>query len=415
MLSLRLLVALFLVFSFNSFGQSSDEATKEKQRRRNLLIEQIISDVSDLKLPENRAYIFAQTGNLLRQTDAKRARELFQKAINELIAAQTLAEADKKNAPVLYDLLNSQSLRPQILQIIALQDAEFALESLYKTRPANVVKALAAFQPNPPDTVSRKQTFQTNLSLVQNEINLEQRLLVYAADQNPERAVKLLEKSIDKGVTGQTLDLLRKLHTKDPAKAQEILAEVTKKLLKFDFNPGLQIYNAYYQNFSAAQVFLNEFIREKPTDENGLRLDNEQFKNLAESIVSGMLKTDNPNVVYSISSFMPIVKKLFPDRVEILKQKISKLSRYQRGDFGFSPEVAELMQVDATPEKLISEADKFPPYERAQVYQRAASKYLEQGNATLAEKILNDNLSDEELERAFDSLNWQKSNKAINE
>ena len=415
MLLIRLILTLFVLFSFNSLAQDVDDAVKEKQRQRTLLLEQIISDVPELKLPENRAYVYAQTGNLMRQTDAKRARELFQNSVNELITAQTSAEADKKNAPYLYDLLNSQSLRPQILQIIAYQDAEFALESFYKTRPSNISKALAGFQGNSSEKVSGNQRLQVNLSFAQNEINLEQRLLTYAADQNPERAVKLLEKSLDKGITGETLNSLKKLQVKDAAKAQEILSEVTRKLLKFDYNFSNQNNNVYYSHFSAALIFLSEFIREKSKDENALRFDEGQFTNLADIIISALIKTDNPNAAYFISSLIPIAKKLFPNRVEILKQKQSKLSRYQRGDFGYNPEATELLQSDTAPEKLLSEADKFPSYIRTQIYQRAANKYAEQGNAALAEKILNDNLSDEELENALNNLIWQKTNKAINE
>src|SRR5437899_5446346 len=78
------------------FAQNTDDAAKEKQRRRGVLIEQILADLPNLKLSENRAIVYAKVGNLTWDSDQKQALVLFQNAIGELINAQTLAESDKK-------------------------------------------------------------------------------------------------------------------------------------------------------------------------------------------------------------------------------------------------------------------------------------------------------------------------------
>lgn len=410
-----LLVIVFF-FGFTSFAQNDDEAAKERRRQKNVLIEQVLAEAQSLKLPENRAFVYAQIGNLIRQTDEKRARELFQAAVAELIEAQTLAETDKKNAPHLQDLLTSQSLRPRILKSIAYLDAELALESLYKTRPAKITRALANFSPNSDRKQAATNASQNDSHLAQNEINLEQHLMSIAADQNPERAVALLEKSLEKGITGATLNLLQKLHSKNPARAKQILFEVGEKLTKYNYDADEQDFNNSYQKFLVAVNFLNEFIRERSADENSLQFDNAQFRNLANKMISSAMKTEIPNFAYSISNLIPIAKKLFPDSAEPLRQKQVSLSRYQRhGGFGIDLEARELMQGDAAPEKLLSEAGKFPLHVRRQIYRHAANKYADQGNFGAAERILRSNFSEEELEQALADINWQMANKAISQ
>ncbi len=56
-----------------------------------------------------------------------------------------------------------------------------------------------------------------------------------AADQSPERAVKLLKESLKKGLTNETLGLLKKLHTKDAEAADKIASEVVGKLIQSRF------------------------------------------------------------------------------------------------------------------------------------------------------------------------------------
>ena len=413
MLISRLLITFLLVFTFgNSFAQSGD-ANKEKQRQKTVLLEQVIADVPNLKLPENRAFIYAKTGNLMWQIDAKRARELFQSAVTELINAQTLAENDKKNIQNNNDLLNSQGFRPNILNIIASQNAEFALESLYKSRPAKVIKAMSAYQPN--GAKNGKTRNQSDAQIAQIEINLEQSLLARAAEQSPERAAELLEKSLEKGITTETIGLLKKLHTKSPEKAQQMLSSITAKLLKLNYNFDNPYDNSTYQNLSIALTFLNEFIREKSAEENTLSYDSGQLQSLGDILISTVLKTDRPNYRYSISQLLPIAQKLFPNRVESLKQKQNSLSKYQYGGISsvFDEETVQLVQSDASPENLIIAAKKLPFSASNQLYQRAANKYAEQGNFDLAQKTLSANLSDEELENALNSLTIQRTYKEI--
>lgn len=395
-----------LLFVFSVFAQNSDDDAKIKQHRQTVLIEQILSDIPNLKLGENRAFVYVKVGNHLWQTDEKRARSLFQNAVGELISAQILAEADKKNAGYQNDLLTGQNTRPQILNTIANRDAELALEYLYKTRPEKVVKAFSASTAKD-SKISNSENYSY---LVQNETNLEQSFIRLAADQNPARAVKLLKESLKKGVSNETLNLLKKLHEKDAEAANDFASEIVGKLLGVNFNPENQ---SNYQILNVANAFLTEFIRERTPTEKFLKFDSSQMKSLADKLISFYLQQGD-RYGYSAYSILPIAEKLSPGNVEQLKQKQRNNPRH--GDFfsNYDPEISKLL-TDSTAEQLLGEAKKFPKNSRRQIYQTAASKFAQQGNVIRAKEVLADTFSDDALEDANRQLDWQYSYSLISE
>ncbi|MEJ7701420.1 MAG: hypothetical protein WKF71_17505 [Pyrinomonadaceae bacterium] len=182
-------VLALLVFPFFVSAQSVDVAEKEKLRQGTALLEQILADAKNLRLPENRAFVYAKVGNALWQTDEKRARTLFQNSIADLIAAQTEAEAEKGKKEYLNNLIYGQSPRWDILHTIAARDAEFALDAMSKTRPVKIAQAISNLNGH---IQSQSQHY------ARNEVQSEQRIIAMAAEQNPQRAVKLLRESLKK-------------------------------------------------------------------------------------------------------------------------------------------------------------------------------------------------------------------------
>ncbi|HXG83615.1 MAG TPA: hypothetical protein VNI84_06270, partial [Pyrinomonadaceae bacterium] len=368
------------------------------------------ADAPNLKLGENRALVYARAANILWKTDEKRARALFQNAVGELINAQTFAEADKKNAPFQNELLTGQSTRPQILNQIARRDAELALEYFFKTRPAAVVKALST----PRAAGSKISGSSSNYAyLAQNETNLEQSFIRLAADQNPERAAKLLNESLKKGLSNETFNLLKKLHEKDAESADRIASEIVGKLAQSGFGNDIQ---SGYQNTNVAVIFLNEFIREKPPTEKALKFDDAQMRNLAGKLFAFYSQQNDRNGYYNNYSILPIAEKLAP--AVALKMKETQKSYSRRGGgihHEYDPELGKLLNGEgATAEKLLGAAGKFPVNSRRQIYQSAAAKFVEQGDFNRATEVLTENFSDDALEEAMRGLNWNYTYSLIN-
>lgn len=403
MIARSLIVLLLLIFPFYVFAQETDDAAQEKQRRQMVLINQILGDIPQLKLGENRAFVYAKVGSLIWKTDEKLARTLFQNAVGELINAQTQAEADTRNAPYQNNLLTGQNPRPQILNLIAARDAELALDYLVKTRPSKISKALLT-APNKSSKISTSNNSYAYLA--QNERNLEQNFTRLAADQSPERAIKLLKESLKKGLTNQTLSLLKKLHTKDAEAANEIASEIVGKLIQSDFKGAN---GGYSQNANVALTFLTDYIRPKNETEKYIKFDNSQMRSLADKLISFALQQTNRYGSSYAFSMLPIAEKLSPGSVAKLKQMQNNVSR-NSGWGNLPPEVAKLVRnSETTAEMILGAAAKVPVNSRRQIYQMAANKFAQQGDINRATEVLNDNFADDALDEALRNLNAQYS------
>ena len=390
------------VFPLFIFAQDSDEAGKTKQRRQTVLLEQIIADIPNLKLGENRALVYAKVGNIVWKTDEKRARAFFQNAVGELINAQIAAEADKKNSGYQNDLLTGQTTRSQILQTIAARDAELALEYLYKTRTELISKSLSM----PAAKNSKISNSSNNYSyLAQNENNLEQGFVRLAADQSPERAVKLLKESLKKGFSNETLNLLKKLYEKDAETAGKFSSEIIGKLINSKFSADDQL---NYQNINVATAFLTEFIRERNPAEKYLKFDDSQMRSLADKLISFYLRQNESRGYYNAYSILPIAEKLSPSSVAGLKQNQKNNPRHGMF-YQYEPEVSKLLSGETTAEQLLVEAKKFPVNSRRQIYHTAANKLAQQGDINRATEILTDNFDEDALEQEIHNLKSQYS------
>ena len=405
-LSVLILLLGFCTDVFAQGNKKEDDAAKEKQRRQSVLIDSIIADSRDLRLGENRGIIFAKVGSRLWVSDQKRAQELFQDAVNELIGAQTAAEAVRKSGNQ-NELLTGQSTRPQILQTIAARDAEYALQSFYKTRPAAIDRAIS----NSRARDSKIRNPGNDQYLAQSELNLEQMLIRMAADQSPERAIALLKSALKKGVTGETLNLLKKLYEKDPVAANELASEVVSQLARKSFLISNQL---DYQSIQVATSILTEHIRERPVTEKSLRFDGSQMSSLAERLISFYIERGAQYGYGMGQQIIQIAEKLAPSSVEKLKQVEKVMPQHGFRGISQDPEVAKLLNGETSVEEMLAGAAKLPVESRSQVYQSAANKLAGTGDFAGARSVLNEYFSGDALESAENTLNWTYSQHLIN-
>ena len=397
------LVFVLLVFPFSVSAQNNveaakekDEAIKEKLRQETALLEQILVDAKNLRLPENRAFVYAKVANALWQTDEKRARAFFQNSISDLIAAQAEAETEKGKKEHLNNLIYGQSPRWDILNTIAARDAEFALDALVKTRPGKIAQALLNMT---------GENHSPSRQYAKNEIQGEQRIIAMAVEQSPQRAVKLLRESLKKDVSYETVNLLKKIHQKDAETANQLAEEVGQKLLDTKLNED-------NQDTGFIQYFLAEFGQEKTEEAAAasLKISERLLRELTEKIVKFTLRP-NATSFYSNPTTLKIVEKYFPASAAQIKQKQTKYEN-QNGDYqGYN----KLMNGEATSEELLSQAEKFPRSYRNEIYRRAAEKTAQSGNVAEAQKIITTNLSEEEAEGYLSQLNYNLATQAISQ
>lgn len=392
----RLLSPLFAIVFFAALvsAQTPDEK-KETDKLQTALLEQIAKDADGLRVPENRAMVALRLGEGLWKHDEKRARAYFQTAINELIRAQTDAEANKKQAGVLYGLINGTSPRQEILMTIAARDAAFALDAFYKTRPPKIARLL--------EDAGEKKKFESQQN-AQTELNFEQSLINRVGDQDPQRALKLIRDSLAKGVTYEAVSLIEKLKAKDMEAAEKFAAEVGEKLVAADYEKDSQTFNI-------ASAFVAEYGKKPEGDEKPVKVDEKILRDLTAKVAAAFLKSEEN--YYDIEYILHIAERFAPNTVAALKQKKAKYDKEnQREEY---ESYSKLIESEPTAEKLLSEADKFSDEYKNQLYYSAAEKFAQSGNVAQAQKIIKQKLPEEDGENYLSQINMSLISTAMSE
>lgn len=395
---------LSIIISLSTVIFAQTEINKAaKQSQFKIQFEQILADTAELKLSENRALVYAKLGKLYWRIDENLARKLFQKSIDELIKAQNEAALDKKNFSRTSDLLVYGQTRQKILELIVYGDADLAFKSFVASRSATIKDAFAG--------ISNESVFNTyngmssDKLIVQQENMLEQRLAALVADQNPDRAVIILRDTLRKIISYQTVGLLKKLYQKDKETADAVFKEILQKLLSADFSKS-------WVEFQLAGQLLIESTQESPV-ENTLKIDTEILRKLAEKIADFFIKEADQKAEYSVTSITPTLVKILPERADELKQKTILPRRSSIDFFPQNKQATELLKSDASAEKLLSEADKFPLAFREQIYVAAVNKIALAGDVNRAKEILIKNFPIQRQDEMFATLNWELAYRAI--
>lgn len=403
-----ILMLAFAIASSAAFAQKSDEeaAAREKLRRQNVLIDSIVADSRELRLPENRAIVYARVGTRLWELDQKRARQMFEDAVNELMSALAEMETERLRGR---NPSSGIEARPQILQIIAGRDADFALQSLYRTRPPAVDRAIVGVKQT--DSKIRNSP-GSDAYLVQNELGLEQSIVRQAADQNPEKAAALIRAALKKGVTGDALPLLQKLNERDQAAAADLGSEVVGQLVRKNFTIAGQ---PDYAAIQTSITFLNDHIQQRSTAEKRFRFAASDMKTLADKLVAFFLDRVNQAASGYAPQMVTIAEKIRPDAVEKLKEVAS--GNQYRGGLRPMPrdaEVTRLLSPETTVEEMIAQAPKLSVDFRRQVYQNAANRLVSGGDVARARQLITENFSDDALTNAQEGLDWSIVTSLIN-
>lgn len=392
------------------------DPTEAKEQRLEVA-EQVVSEVPGLRLAENRAYALARAGQLICKDDKKTAEGHFQRAVNELASAQLAAEAEERGRPSPAETQLTRTVRPNVLTWFGNCNAEAALDALYRTRTPGILRDLAAV-PGP----GRGESNDSGLTLAaQTEIALEQRLIGLAAEQNPETAVKVIQDSIRKGLTGETLGLLKRLYKKDPEAAAALAKDAMDRLLSSSFSPGPDDRNEV--NFASA--ILSDHIRPVRPGMRDLRFDDAQVRSLAARYINYRISQQSRSRANgNLQEVIRIAEKLSPGHLAALR-RLQQTRRPQSQRLG--AEARRPTSSNAPAAQTAAGASRLPTNERGRVYQSAAERMAVTGDMTGAMALLSQNYSGRALENAISSLNrryaealisqgrWQEAESAIDQ
>lgn len=409
-LSLLLILSSVIALVAQDPAKESD-LEKLKADRRAKIVDAIQVDASELRLPENRAFVSAKVGAAIWKYEPDRAVTLFKAAVANLIAAQSAAEANKAQGQQNYDLLNSQSLRPTVLNAIAATNAELALDSLFRTRPLAVQRALVQGSTTEAKKISNSSANYPYLA--QQEINMEQRFIKLIAEQQPERTIAILKENIKKHLSGETLAMLKKIWEKEPALGNELANDVVDRLIARPFSTGSNLL-IDFECINLANALLGEYLRERTSEERAIAFDESRMRSLAAKTLSTYIERGAAIGYVPLQQLEPIAKRFAP----ALTQQLRKAAENSGGRHGLHVQpdesYAELLKSNPSADTLIAEAKKFPPETRRSMYASAANKLSDAGQYERAVALLSDNFDDDSLENALSSLNWYYAQLLVN-
>jgi hypothetical protein len=414
-------ITIFLTIAVFAQNPASDskptESNEEKEKQQKKLeeqalqmIDQAVGDAQGLKLAQNRALVYAVAGDLYWKFDEKRARALFRDAANEIINATAEAEKEKKdNEDPFYFEFGFGGIRHQILPLIAKHDADLALETMLQTRPAPVAEAMAkAAQPNAKDD-GGMFNFNPERFRVSQEIALEQRFAVLAAEQNPDKAIKLIKDSLAKGISYNVLPLLQKLHKKDEKKSAALADDVVKKIVEMDLTKKRD-------DFQAAVRFLQYATNPnapKNPKEKTFQFTEAQIKSLGVKIADTHLQPANSlEMTMGMTMTLPMLEKIVPEKIPLLKQKQAEAMKNLPPELKQMQQQQKIWNPNSTPEEILADLPKLNEFQKQQAYRMLASKIGQIEDEERAKKLIEQIPDEKTRERAREAFESGRINRA---
>jgi hypothetical protein len=395
-------VMLLLLISFAVAAQTPLEDKQKKDReavekreaiekKAFAMVDEIIREVASLRLPENRIRMLALVADVLWEKDEKRARVLFNQALD------IFADLSEPSAPKSSDSIAITQnmtliqyrgqLRQEIVQMIARRDPKLARDFLRASKRAN------------PPGVGHDE-----------EVQWELKLASQVATSEPKQALQISEESLDKQLSHELVEIYFKLKEKDGESAEKLLNSIMKKLRSTDLGDDpmsagfvfalLQAALHPEQQSTDAAEPLPAIKKSQPA------LDEKIIRELIDRLAVAALRqredsqdTDSeyydkrPMVLMELISIMGDVEKYAPARAAAMKKRMDELK------IKISPERLAFQKLEeeaasADVETLVKAAARTPEEYRDQLYQHAAMKAVEEGNADRARQIINEHISE---------------------
>jgi hypothetical protein len=387
-----------------------EKAQKELEKRALEMIDQAVSDAATLKLAQNRAIVYAIAGDLYWKYDEKRARELFRNSGSEILVANSEADKDKKESDDLYSgVFEFSDIRNDILPMIAKHDADLALEMLAQTRSAKLIEAMAkAAQPNAKQD-SGFMNFNPEQFRVRQEVALEQQFAVLAAEQNPDKAIKLIKDSLSKGISWNVLPLLQKLNQKEEKKAASLADDVVRKIVDTDLTKKSE-------DLGAAIRFLQYATNPKPPKnpkDKVFKFSETQVKDIANKLAATFLQPSNTlQMTMAMNQVMANLEKIVPEKVPLLKQRQTEAMKNLPPEIKRFQQQEKIWNQNSTPEEIIADLPKLNEYEKASAYQSLSYKIGQIDDEERAKKLIEQIPDEKARDRANEQYESAKISRA---
>ncbi|HJQ69907.1 MAG TPA: hypothetical protein VKA70_13090 [Blastocatellia bacterium] len=394
---------LMLLISLSAAAQSppDDKEKKEREAAENreaiekkavAMLDETVKEIASLKLVDNRIRMLALAGDVLWEKDQKRARVLFKQAIAGFAEITEPAAAGPPNSLAMAQnmalLQYRAQLRQEVVQMIARRDAKLARDFLRETKSNSA-----------------------NPGGYDEELQWELSLASQIATTEPKQAMQIAEESLERGLSHELIGLYFKLKPKEGEAAEKLMSGIMKKiksadlaednisagfafaLLQWAFHPELQAADEADTRTApkSAQIALDERTMRELIDVLTLAALREKADSKeSDDEYEG---EEYPMLLMQLQSVMGDLEKYAPARAAALKKRMSDLNIRVRPENKALQEIEEVVG-SGDVETIVKAAARTPEEFRDQVYQHAAMKALEEGDADRARQIINEHIAE---------------------
>jgi hypothetical protein len=411
-----LMILLFLIV--NVSGQtaapddstrSKDEAAKKEREKKALeLLDEVIKESQSLRLPENRARLYARAGDLLWERDDKRARALLRDALAAYDEFAHLAEqrtprspnefnfsAGSGNAVYSFMALNGtrMQLRQELLDILVQHDPRWARDFVEATRLP----------------VARDEPYNY---LAYADDAIESQLAMRMAAVEPAQALEMVKEKLDRYMANNQshtlLQVLQQMRSKDADVAAKLATEIVSKIRAANLNDNISLAVFTWQLIETVTRSNNTAGAASPAKVEKPLLDEATIKDLAERLAAAVLAQHISNndddddddageaLLTQAQSMLPVMEKYAPGRVNALRAKIGQYMK------AFGPQAQAYMAMsnedgEGSLDAVLDAAAKAPPEARSTIYMNAARRAIESGDGERARQIINEHITEPNL------------------
>jgi hypothetical protein len=308
-----------LAQSASRLNNGKSFAGLEKKIKENL--EAAAAESAALKIPENRAFLYFRIADLLWDFDEEGARALIEESRS---AITRLVSAPDYNPSTSQSGYYHQQLRREIMEALARRDPQLALDFMRGTRPVA-----------PPGDAAKQAADA--------EAGLERQLALNIAENDPARAMRLAEESLDKGFPYQLNRLVEIVAAKDPEAAKKLTGKVFDKLKATDLTKDQSAATFLFwfldEEFKSRRRELTPgekmygVKRRKPALGDQSLLEWSNFAGAtALSIISVAARnngapSDSDNLISSAIRLLPDMEKISPAVVANIRRKYAGVSQ----------------------------------------------------------------------------------------
>ncbi len=425
----------------NSSAPTDEQQQKEKAEREKkafTLLDQVLDDAQLLKLPENRIRLQINTADLLWDRNQARARTLFTSAgdsVAEMIRNTDQTQQQRRGGN---QSSTAAQLRQDLIFAVARHDGPLAYQLLAATRLAT------------PPTTDARNPYRPDA-----EESLEQALLARIAALDPRMALQNAEQFLDKGQFPRTLTaVLTQLQRKDKEAAAKLEEKMLKRLQSTNMLASIDA-----SGLALGLLRPGPRTAEPPKSETTSPPDNNQppqllaqsgYVDLMGAVIDAAMKatpqanTNNPRgqnnprfrgapgfgggggqnnvpnaptdaqieqtnargLLNGLQLILPQVDQYLPSRAQAVREKLTELGMVdsQRATMN---QMFNLMR-QGSADSLLSVAPTAPPQMQSRLYQQAAIKALDEGNADRARQIASDHLEGTTRDRVLQQVEFRQ-------